>query len=358
MRTLFGISFLVAFACKAAAVQAQIFVSAAGDDDNSCSRTAPCRTLQRGIDTTGAGREMTTAPVQAQIFISAIGDDDNNCGRAAPCRTLQRGIDATSAGREMTILNAGEYGPGNITKSITILAEGVSANIRSFAAGSDAITIDNPAAEVALKGLFLTGGGTGGTGIRIVDAAAVHIQDCTIERFASGIAANGGTEIFVAGTVSRENSGRGLFVSGLFSAAEKLKVEDSQFENNGDDGLDLQGIDATITRSAFTGNGGDGIEQSFGETDVTWTTATDNAGDAYIVGNGQMTLEFSVARGNGGAGLRTTTSSAIGRISNSVVTDNNIGLANDDGSLFSHRNNTVHGNTPNTQGTITTLNGV
>jgi hypothetical protein len=187
---------------------------------------------------------------RAQIFISATGDDANNCGRAAPCRTLQRGIDATGAGRELTILNSGEYGRATIAKSITILAEGVSANIRSFAAGADAITVDHPAAKIVLRGLLLTGGGAGRHGIDIV-AAPVHVENCRIERFDSnGIHDFGITELFVGGTISRENGMDGLFATGYVGPAERLAVDNSQFENNGEDGVDLDSLEAaTITRN-------------------------------------------------------------------------------------------------------------
>jgi hypothetical protein len=300
------------------------------------------------------------APARAQIFISATGDDDNNCGRTAPCRTLQRGIDATGAGRELTILNSGEYGPATINKSITILAEGVSANIRSFAAASDAITIDDPAAKVVLRGLFLTGGGTGASGIRILSAATVHIENCRIERFNYGIFySGGGADLFVTDTISRENDNDGLYVS--TATAQRLKVDNSQFDNNGNDGLSIHGVEAAIIRTVVAGNGTAGIRHSGGEANITWTTAADNGFYGYIVSSGKMRLEFSTARGNGpgngtGSGFRVQ-GGAVGVISNSVVTDNDVGLQNF-GSLLSRRNNTVAGNTTNISGTITTLTGV
>jgi hypothetical protein len=307
---------------------------------------------------------VTAAPARAQIFISATGDDDNNCGRTAPCRTLQRGIDTTGAGRELTILNSGEYGRAAIAKSITIVANGVSANIRSFAAGADAITIDDPAAKVVLRGLFLTGGGTGRHGINIVAAAAVHIEDCRIERFdENGIHDFGSTELFVTDTVSRENGRDGLFATGFLGPAERLTVDNSQFEDNGSDGLDFDHLEAaSITRTVVARNGAIGMTQSGGEANVTWTTAADNGFSGYELysggpgGGGRMRVEFSTARGNDYAGFLVRTG-ATGVISNSVVTDNGFGLRNE-GTLLSRRNNTVTGNTTSTSGTITLLPGL
>jgi hypothetical protein len=184
----------------------------------------------------------------AQIFISATGNDANICSRMSPCRTLQRGIDATGAGRVMTLLNSGEYGPtATIEKSITIVADGVSATVRSLAAGSTAITIDNSSAPVVLRGLLVTGGGTGQRGIDIADALAVHIVGCQVERFTQqGVRLDmDAAELHVADTISRDNGSHGLHVleTGLNS---RLVVDNSRFENNGGDGVNMQDADAAI----------------------------------------------------------------------------------------------------------------
>jgi hypothetical protein len=287
---------------------------------------------------------LNAAPGQAQIFISATGDDENSCSRAAPCRTLQRGINATGAGREMTILTSGEYGRGTIIKSISILAEGVSANIRSFAAGTNAITIDNPAARVVLKGLFLTGGGAGESGVRIEAAAVVHIERCTIERFSQfgiGLNHSGDTNLLVKDSIVRDNGSTGLVVDG---AGMRLMVDNSRFESNGGSGvIILDGAEATITRSVASGNSVTGIGQLGGRTSITWTTAAENGGSGYSATSGaRMTLESSIARGNGASGLFVQNVSTA-RISNNVLTHNVTGISSN-ATVFTRQNNIVRDN--------------
>jgi hypothetical protein len=288
---------------------------------------------------------LAASAADAQIFISATGNDANICSRTAPCRTLQRGINATGAGREMQILDSGEFGRATITKSITISAVGVSATVRSLTSGSNAIVINSSTAVVALRGLMLLGGGTGLRGINITAAQAVHIENCDIERFSgSGIrlAANN-TELFVIDSRVRQNGADGLIVTGTTSA--KLSVDNSTFENNADDGIDVEGIEATITRSVMAGNGSNGVEQTNGRTNGTWATAASNGANGFdVTGAGQMTLEFSVARGNAAAGLHIGTG-ATGRLSNSTFTDNDAGVQNDGGTALTRETSTIEGNT-------------
>jgi hypothetical protein len=97
-------------------------------------------------------------------------------------------------------------------------------------------------------------------------------------------------------------------------------VDNSRFEHNGDDGIEVRTGEASITRSVAAGNGGDGIVVSFnGKANVTWTTAEHNGNSGYR-SSGQMTIEQSVARGNN-EGV-TVTDFSTGRVSNSVVTNN------------------------------------
>jgi hypothetical protein len=296
------------------------------------------------------------ASVNAQIFISHAGNDANICSRAAPCRTLQRGINATGSGREMTILTSGQYGTAAIGKSITIIAEGISANVRG--SGASAITIDNPAATVVLRGLFVTGGGAAIDGIVIKAAAAVHIVECEVERFIRhGIhredASGDQTELSIADSISRRNGQDGLF-AGLGTA--KLQIDNSRFEGNGSDGLTSRADASSITRTVAYGNDGNGIVDAGEDMSVAWTTAAENGGSGYAVFNSMTRLESSVAHRNSAAGLKLNFgSSAV--ISNLTVTDDAVGLDAGAGStsLLTRQNNTVQGNGTAVIGTLIPL---
>jgi hypothetical protein len=248
---------------------------------------------------TGVAFLATVAAAQAVRFVSANGDDASNCTRGAPCRTLQRGINRAAAGGELQILDSGAYGINvSISKSITISAVGVSATVGN-------ITIDAPGAAVMLRGLLLNGrGAPNPDGIHVADAAAVHIVRCEIELFAEdGIRIEStNTEVFVSDTIARGNGFSGFSAS---TNGARMTIDNSRFENNGTDGIFVQGSAETmITRVIAAGNASNGI---------------------------------------------------INRNNNSVFTQNSVGLRNIAGILESRVNNTVRANTADDVGTITPL---
>jgi hypothetical protein len=290
-------------------------------------------------------------------FVASNGDDANNCTRDAPCLTLQRGIDRTPAGSELIILDSGDFDTGDdgggatINKSITISAAGVSATIRR------SITVNNPEATVVLRGLRLSGTSTAFDGVSIIEAAAVHVEDCDIQRFGYGIAANTSAYpmLFISGSVLHNNGVGGLsFATG---SPGRLVVDNSRFEHNLGNGLLISTAEATITRTIVSGNGLGGIAHTGGKANVTWTTAEHNGGSGYAVSSGQMTLEQSVARGNA-IGLHVT-GSGTARISTSVVTNNITGVSVESGAtLLTRQNSTISGNTTNVSGVLTLLAGI
>src|SRR5215472_15085253 len=80
---------------------------------------------------TGLG---TGAMGQVQrTFVSVSGSDGNTCTRTAPCRTLAQAISQTNAGGEVVVLDSAGYGSVTISKSITVTAPaGVYAGISVF----------------------------------------------------------------------------------------------------------------------------------------------------------------------------------------------------------------------------------
>src|SRR5437868_13762097 len=140
----------------------------------------------------------TLAQAQAtRTWVSGVGDDVNPCSRTAPCKTFAGAISKTAAGGEIDVLDPGAFGPVIISKSITIDGTGVLAGI--LAAHGNGIMIDSREPtnliSVRLRGLSLNGLGTGVSGIRVMSANRVVIEDCLIDGFAGGvdIAAGGGS---------------------------------------------------------------------------------------------------------------------------------------------------------------------
>lgn len=265
----------------------------------------------------------TAAQAQLVRYVASNGDNANNCQRATPCRTLQKGINKTPAGGELQILDSGTYGnTATIGKSITISADGVSATI-------GALTIDAPGETVVLRGLMLNGSSFAAdtNGIHIVagpfgaNNVLVHILRCEIERFpgspgsgGAGITIDAATNAYVviSNTIIRDNDGPGIINN---SAGAHVLVKSSTVANSGAAGIVQAGASPS-----------------------------------------QMSIESSVVAGNGsGVGAVNGTL----RISDSVITGNSVGLSQAGGStVLSRRNNTVSGNNQETNGIITTLDGI
>ena len=257
------------------------------------------------------------------------------------------------AGGELIVRDSGSYGGSlTITKSITISADGVTATLSS----PGTITIDAVGAVVALRGLHLQGAGAvfggGIIGVAIGNAAKVRIERCTIERFAyygiNLVAYD--AELFVADSVVRSNGGNGLFIE----VRSKLTVDNSRFEDNGNVGIDLQQVEAVISRTVASRNGLYGIAGGGSMTVISTIAAQNGYFGFYTLG--QMTLEFSAATGNDQAGLRVGPSGKA-RISNSTFTNNGIGLENGGGIIETRQNNTVRDNGTNVVGPLTTIPG-
>lgn len=268
------------------------------------------------------------APAEAQFltFVSAIGNDGSNCrAQATPCKTLQRAIDVTSPGGEVRVLTR-LTGGGTVNKSMTINGGGNTV--------IGAIAVNSAGAAVTLRALTLNGRHAIATGIRILNAAAVHIEDSTIERFTGDgiqLLNAAAIEVDISGSVLRDNGGRGMVASSP-PAFRKLTIDNCRFDNN-KEGLVLgEYSTTTVSQSAFSGNSDWAVFVGpNAEVDISHTSAVGNR-VGFVVSGGLMTLRSSVARGH-----TTDAGLFVGRdggfapngfafISDSVFTNNKFGI--------------------------------
>jgi hypothetical protein len=261
----------------------------------------------------------------------SVNGSGNACTLAAPCGSLQVGIDATPVGGELRLLDSGV--PANnaarVRKSMTISGDG------NTVFPGVSITIDDPAAVVALRGLTLNGRGAIANGISIAAAAVVHIESCVIHNFSQDgiIVTAEGVSVFVVSSASRDNGGGGLLLNAPGGAS--LTIDNSHFDNNAANGVfALAQGSATIRRSTASGNGFNGF-QTFGPV---------------------MTLDSSFGVGNILRGLSVVGGPALARISNSTFTDNGTGI-NSSGTVETRQNNTVRGNAIDLSGNALTFIG-
>src|ERR1700694_4396294 len=87
-----------------------------------------------------------SAPAHAQAtrtWVSGVGDDVNPCSRTAPCKTFAGAISKTADSGEINCLDSGGFGTVTITKSISIVCDGVVGGV--LAALTNGININDSA---------------------------------------------------------------------------------------------------------------------------------------------------------------------------------------------------------------------
>src|SRR5450432_3741914 len=121
-----------------------------------------------------------------RVWVSGHGTDTAGCGApTAPCRSLQYAHDHIVAGGEIDILDPAGYGAVSISKSISIVNDGVgTAGVQ--ATSGNAITIQAGARDsVYLKGLNIDGvQQQGQEGVVFNQGSSLTITDCTVRHFA------------------------------------------------------------------------------------------------------------------------------------------------------------------------------
>lgn len=214
---------------------------------------------------------VVASPAQAgsnATFVSGTGVDSGICTAAAPCRTLQYAFHETHAGGVITIVAPGSFAGVNITRSISIVANGVTAVIQS-ATGctggiySAAICISPGASQVTLRGLTIDPVQQGPTqiGVWFKSAGVLDVQNCVIRGAgSSGIwfEPTSSSELFVSNSTVSENPGVGIYVltdaDGNYAAA----FDHARVEGNTAFGLyfNVSGgtVNGTVTNSVFASN--------------------------------------------------------------------------------------------------------
>ena len=271
-----------------------------------------------------------------RTWVSGVGDDVNPCSRTAPCKTFAGAISKTATNGEINVLDPGGFGGVTITKSITIDGLGPMASI--LAVGQNGVTINGAGITVTLRNLTINcAGSTVGNGIRIINAAAVNIDNVVIENCAGtgtngrGIAIETGVDVRVNITNSRlyNNFNIGIH-SNPTAGTVTLLVDNVQISRGDFSSIQLrQNTNATINRATLTHSRlGAGIT-----TELTSVNAT--ISNSVLASNA-----FGIFNGNGG--------SPTTLVSGSIITRNTTaGLNIVSGTVISLGNNTIRANTGN-----------
>jgi len=177
-----------------------------------------------------------------RTWVSVNGNDANDCSRANPCRTLSGALAKSTAEGEIDILDSGDFGSVTIDKSISVISPSdVLGGIQTST--GNAITISaGPSDRVVLRGLTIEGLGAGLTGIKVLAAGSVQVENCTINHFtqfgidfvpSSATATTG--QLHVSNTIIRNNLGvssGGIRIKPGANVSAIGMIENTQLRNN------------------------------------------------------------------------------------------------------------------------------
>lgn len=228
-------------------------------------------------------------PAQAAVlsYVSNKGTNSGNCSTAAsPCLTLQYALSQTVAGGEIRALDAANYGPVVINKSITITGIDGAGIIRGVA--GDAIAIINGAQDVNLAHLTIDGIKAGTNGIKLSSGGSLTIRNCTIRNFTSDgilLQPTTSTKFYLEDLIATRNGKNGI---NLTSAAVNLRgvILRTTSINNGANGLKIDGAPAVVvSESVFAENALAGIaSQGAAAVRLGRTLSTGNSGFGLALG--------------------------------------------------------------------------
>ncbi len=276
-----------------------------------------------------AGFAMTSEAQVARVFVSINGNDANDCLQpATACRTLNGGVTKVDAGGEVILVDTGSYAGATITKSVKINVP--SGNV---AFSGLPITINVPGGVVVLRGLTMKALTPGsGTGINVLAAGAVFVENCVIDGWSTGVSMLVAGELYIKESTIRNNTANGVLAS---NAGVVVSIDGSRFERNvGSPALQINFGKGAITRSLFAQNvHGVGVSEG-ANVNIDQSEASNNSLNGFI---------------NSSVGSNTL------RVLNSTITGNATGLSNLAGTIESFGNNVIRGNTTNTSGVITTV---
>jgi hypothetical protein len=238
--------------------------------------------------------------------VSGVGDDANPCSRTAPCKTFAGAISKTAAAGEIDTLDPGGFGAVTLTKSITI--DGTTGLAGVLVSGTNGIVVNAGASDVViLRNLDINGLGSGLSGILILAAGDVRVEDCKIYRFSGrGIDDRRSSgRLAVANTVVSDNAQTGILTLTSSGSTLAVNLDHVQMHNNGNAGFATTGGTHAV---------------------VSHSSATSNVYGFYADSGASLHLDDVVSFANSNTGIIAFSGAAI-RIFNSTITNNTVGVA-------------------------------
>lgn len=277
-----------------------------------------------------------------RTWVSGVGDDANPCSRTAPCKTFAGAISKTASSGEINCLDPGGFGGVTITKSITIDCDGTFGSI--LVSGTNAIVVAAGSTdEVALRGLFIDGVGTGLNGVRFTSGRSLSLERVTIFGFATNCVdvqpGNNPANIRIAASSFHDCSTDGLNIVTTNSSTVNADLNDVRIASAGTAVNAGNGARVTIHNSVLTQN-------AFGVKQPTLSGG----------GGSQVVILASTISGSSNTALQSVSGGYIG-ISGSTLSYNTLMFSTNGGTLLTGGDNVGFGNSAigSTSGTLPRL---
>jgi hypothetical protein len=281
---------------------------------------------------------VSPAHAQTRAWVSGTGDDANTCSRTAPCKTIAGALPKIEADGEVDCLDAAGLGSFTITKSVTIDCHEVFGSVGNATGDLVLIAFDSFGGSdvrktVVLRNLIVMGYSGGAIGVHITGAGAgsfVHIEDCVINGNYTGT--EGGIvderargTLTVNNTTIRDVGGTGISVVAPSSGSHRATITNTRVVNTNVGILaglntEMVVVNSVVSSALSTGL----VVNSGGQMNIRGTTVAHNT-----------------------TGMQ---ASGVLNLSNSDVSFNSTGFT---GTINSHGNNSFDGN--GALGTITLI---
>lgn len=189
-----------------------------------------------------------------RTWVSGVGDDVNPCSRTAPCKTFAGAYPKTAAGGQINVLDPGGYGGVTIGKSLSVIANGVTAGV--LVLGDGVVINAGESDSIYLEGLDFEGESSSASGVRIMQAGKVVIRNSTIRNFrktsnGAGVDVQSATPVDVLlENVILSNNLKGIYAKSLVS--QRILARNSTVFGNTSGGLVVDGKTSTIYNAGST----------------------------------------------------------------------------------------------------------
>ncbi len=277
-----------------------------------------------------------------RTWVSGVGDDANPCSRTAPCKTYAGAISKTARDGEISTLDPGGFGAVTITKSITIQGTTGQGYGSILASGTTGVIVNiTDAADlrktVRLNWLDINGAPSttpGLSGIRVLSASVVHVENTTIDAFRS----------------TSVGFGHGIHVN--TTGSPSINIRNTTIRNCLNDGVRLEQtgagqIQVTVSNSKIA-DCANGIKATNGTVGMIADTTISNCGIGIDAEEGAQSTQLNVEGCRiafcGTAGIQAGAGASEVRLSNNFIAQNATGVSIAGGTVFTSGNNRLQGN--------------